>query len=66
MYKAHNALYDALATAELFLAISRELHPKGVHVGHFDLWRTVWVPGSYRLPLAMATPYLIAVPSFWM
>ena len=29
MYKAHNALYDALATAELFLAISRELHPKG-------------------------------------
>ena len=29
MYKAHNALYDALATAELFLAISRELQPKG-------------------------------------
>jgi len=29
MYKAHNALYDALATAELFLAMSRELHPKG-------------------------------------
>ena len=29
MYKAHNALYDALATAELFLAISRELQPRG-------------------------------------
>lgn len=29
MYKAHNALYDALATAELFLAMSRELHPRG-------------------------------------
>lgn len=29
MYKAHNALYDALATAELFLAMSQELHPRG-------------------------------------
>ncbi len=29
MYKAHNALYDALATAELFLAISGELNPSG-------------------------------------
>lgn len=29
MYKAHNALYDALATAELFLAMSRELQPRG-------------------------------------
>ena len=29
MYKAHNALYDALATAELFLAIRQELQPRG-------------------------------------
>ena len=28
MYKAHNALYDALATAELFLAMNTELAPK--------------------------------------
>lgn len=28
MYKAHNALYDALATAELFLAMTAELAPK--------------------------------------
>lgn len=29
MYKAHNALYDALATAELFLAMRQELQPRG-------------------------------------
>lgn len=28
MYKAHNAFYDALATAELFLAMTAELAPK--------------------------------------
>jgi len=28
-YKAHNALYDALATAELFLAMTADISPKG-------------------------------------
>lgn len=28
-YKAHNALYDALATAELFLAMTAEIAPRG-------------------------------------
>ena len=28
-YKAHNALNDALATAELFLAMASEIKPEG-------------------------------------
>jgi DNA polymerase-3 subunit epsilon len=35
-YKAHNALYDALATAELFLAMAAEIAPGGNHqIGSF-------------------------------
>ncbi len=35
-YKAHNALYDALATAELFLAIAAEVAPSGDYrIGDF-------------------------------
>lgn len=35
-YKAHNALYDALATAELFLAMAAETAPTGNHkIGGF-------------------------------
>ena len=35
-YKAHNALYDALATAELFLAMAAEIAPDGNHqIGGF-------------------------------
>ncbi|MGD2119624.1 MAG: exonuclease domain-containing protein [Chromatiales bacterium] len=29
MYKAHNALYDALATAELFMAMAADISPTG-------------------------------------
>jgi len=29
LYRAHNAMIDALATAELFLALSREIAPRG-------------------------------------
>ncbi len=35
-YKAHNALYDALATAELFLAMAAEMAPEGNYkIGDF-------------------------------
>jgi DNA polymerase-3 subunit epsilon len=35
-YKAHNALYDALATAELFLAMAAEMAPSGNYkIGDF-------------------------------
>jgi len=35
-YKAHNALYDALATAELFLAMAAEMNPSGNYkIGDF-------------------------------
>ena len=35
-YKAHNALYDALATAELFLAMAAEMAPNGNYkIGDF-------------------------------
>lgn len=35
-YKAHNALYDALATAELFLAMAAEMSPSGNYtIGDF-------------------------------
>ena len=35
-YKAHNALYDALATAELFLAMAAEIAPNGNYkIGDF-------------------------------
>lgn len=35
-YKAHNALSDALATAELFLAMAAEMEPRtGSHLGPF-------------------------------
>ena len=35
-YKAHNAMYDALATAELFLAMAAEMNPSGNHkIGDF-------------------------------
>ena len=35
-YKAHNALYDALATAELFLAMASEMTPSGKYkIGDF-------------------------------
>lgn len=35
-YKAHNALYDALATAELFLAMASEMTPSGNYkIGDF-------------------------------
>ncbi len=35
-YKAHNALMDALATAELFLALAEEIAPQGdAHIGQF-------------------------------
>jgi DNA polymerase-3 subunit epsilon len=35
-YKAHNALYDALATAELFLAMAAEMTPSGDYtIGDF-------------------------------
>lgn len=35
-YKAHNALNDALATAELFLAMSAEMSPKNPHCRLYD------------------------------
>ena len=31
-YKAHNALYDAIATAELFMAMSAESNPQGKQI----------------------------------
>jgi DNA polymerase III subunit epsilon len=35
-YKAHNAMYDALATAELFLAMAAEMNPRGNYkIGDF-------------------------------
>ncbi len=34
-YKAHNALSDALATAELFLAMSAEMAPRKCAIGQF-------------------------------
>jgi DNA polymerase III subunit epsilon len=34
-YKAHNALNDAIATAELFLAMSADMNPDGCCVGDF-------------------------------
>ena len=34
-YKAHNALSDALATAELFLAMSAEMAPRKCTIGQF-------------------------------